>query len=115
MTHNPQTNVLARDGHYLAMYRLQPTDGWTCIKTMHCETAAAALRLADQIVQSIVNPARIIEEPPLANEVEDWRRQKAEAIQAERERVFGSDTARTVYRPGRGSYEVVIQHKRRRA
>ncbi len=112
--YSAETGVLPVNGKYLPMYRLRRTEGWNCVRRVECETAAEALRIANQIVQSIVSPAKLIEaEPEPLGNIDDWRRDKAQEAADERQRVFGAETSRTVRRPGRQPYEVVIERERK--
>jgi hypothetical protein len=115
--YNPEINVLPFGPKYRPMYRLQPHERWCMIRRnkvpVECDTAFQAQQIAQDLIDSIVSPAHVIEyEPQPLGSLEEWRRNREAAAEAEKLAVFGSQNPTRLFRKGR---EIKVETKKRRA
>jgi hypothetical protein len=117
MTYQPETNVLPISGKYRPMYRLYPHERWRLIrkdkKPVECDTAYQAKKIAEEMVDAIVNPAHLIDdEPQPLGDIEEWRRLRTASVAAEKQRVFGAAGPTRLFIKGR---EIKVEKRRARA
>jgi hypothetical protein len=118
MDFQPEVNVLPVGEKYRPMYKLRPTDRWSLVlrgnKPVECDTSYGARKVAQELIDAIMNPTHVIEDEPAPfGSVEDWRKERDEQVIAERERVFGS-LPLNVVRDCKGN-QVAVTRRRVRA
>ena len=121
MTATLEYRIASCGEKYRPEFRRSPMERWWFMrregKPLEFPTATAAMAAADRYVEldeASRAPAHIIElEPEPLGSVDDWRRDKDAALQAERGRVFGF-TGPKIVRDCKGNH-VEVKSKRRRA
>lgn len=97
---HPETGFLPWKGKYCPTYRLRPTDRWRAVTKLRFDSAIEAFTEAKAIVNSIMNPAQVIEQPDDMG-ASEWVAGKQERHELERKAVFGGDRPATVFPKGR--------------
>lgn len=118
MTAPLQYRIASCGEKYRPEFRRSPTERWWFMRNMDFPSATAAKAAADRLIEldeASRTPAHIIElEPEPLGSVEDWRRDKAAELVAERGRVFGF-TGPKIVRDCKGNHVEVVTKGRARA
>ena len=117
----PDYSALPVGSLYRPLYRLFAEEGWRQVfkdkKPVHCKTASEAIRVAKDRVKEILNTRIRVEHSPEVEQdilgIEEWRKQREEAVATEMGRVFGGKTAKTIF--VKGGRQVQVEKKKRKA